>query len=85
MNEVILISWVKGDETHAFYINLRVYIIGSVCRMDFIQRALERVRSQLSNARSPNIFEPFLTFLDQLEVKNFYENIIYAPYMPSNM
>ena len=37
-------------------------------RTDLIQSALERLMSQLSNARFPDIFESFLTFPDRFEV-----------------
>ena len=66
MNAVILGSKVNGDETQATYICL--YILGSTCRTDLIQSALDRTVSRLSNARSLNIFESFFTTLDNFEV-----------------
>ena len=44
------------------------------CRMDLIRRALDRIVSQVSNARFSNIFGPFFTSLDDFEVTGHVTN-----------
>ena len=66
MNAVILGSKVNEDETLATCICL--YILGSTCRTDLIQRALDRTVPWQSNAPFPNVFGPFFTSLDDSEV-----------------
>jgi len=66
MNAVILGSKVNVEQTQATYICL--YILGSTCRTDFIQSALDRTVSRESNALFPNVFGPFFTSLDDFEV-----------------
>ena len=66
MNVLILIPWINGDEIKGLL--QKIYKLCSTCRMDLIQRALERGGSQHSNARFRDAFGLFFASLEGFEV-----------------
>ena len=76
LNVVVLILYNCEDEIQAMHI--KIYIWCSTCRMNFIQRALERGVSPLSNARFLNNFEAFPAFVGGFEAKKFIKSYTYT-------
>ena len=75
MNVVILRCKNCEDENRKIYI--KPSFSACVCRTTPIQSALDKAMSGASNARSLDIFEPFLTFLGHWKVENFRKKQVF--------
>ena len=75
MNLVILRCRNCEDENRKIYI--KPSFSACVCSTTPNQNALDKAMSGASNARSLDIFEPFLTFLQHWKVENFRKKQVF--------